>query len=517
MIRRPSLPLVALALGLSACTGSRDGGDDRRLSLQLNSEPVTLDPSRVEDGLAFRVITNLMDGLTGFTNEGTLIPRLAEAIEPPADGKTWRFRIRPDAKWSDGVPVDASQFKLAIERALRPETGSKLSGLLKWIEGADAFSKGKATGVSGIVADGAKIEFRLVKPISFFDQVLALPIAYPLRKDVLDAHGGRWDTLRGKDIPTVGAYRVKSYLPDQEILFEAARAVPAHAPKEVLLRIIVDESTGSTLFDQKRLDVLTRIPAFDQERYEKQGIVKVVPFQATYFFSFNRKKKPFDKPEFRRAFAAAIRKHDIVRILGTGEIPASAWVARGQEGYYEFKGDAEGRDLALASAREKGRALGWKGEIRIGFDVSGRNTTVAEKVQADLKSEYGWPSRLRNMEWKSYVRSIYSDPEMVFRFGWSSPMIDPAVHLLPFTTNDPFSFTGYSNPRYDRLIDEIVGMKPSPERERKIVEAQKILIEEDCVVVPVYHYVSTYAVGPRVSKFRMNPLGYSHFEEIELK
>src|SRR5690606_3457237 len=148
---------------------------------------------------------------------------------------------------------------------------------------------------------------------------------------------------------------------------------------------------------------------------------------------------------------------------------------------------------------------------------SGRNSTIVEKVQSDLKAAYGWNVKLVNQEWKTYVRNLYSDPEMIFRFGWSSPMLDPAIHLLPFTTNDPFTFTNYSNPKYDRLIGEIVSMKPSQERSRKIADAQKILLQEDVIVVPVYHYVSTFALGPRVAKYGMNPLGYTRFAEVEMR
>ena len=96
-------------------------------------------------------------------------------------------------------------------------------------------------------------------------------------------------------------------------------------------------------------------------------------------------------------------------------------------------------------------------------------------------------------------------------------MIDPAVHLLAFTTKDPFSFSDYSNPKYDALVAQIVGMKPSQARARLIADAQKILLEEDVIVVPIYHYVSTFALGARVAKYGMNPLGYTRFEEVELR
>ena len=513
MIRRFLIALWIGLVGVTGCTRSGTETDRRQLAFHLNSEPVTLDPSRVEDGLGVRLIVNLMDGLMGFNSRGELVRRLAKSMDVSSDLKTYKFVIRDDATWSDGVPIDGEQIQLGIERALRPETGAKLAGLLKWIEGAEAFSAGKLTSVSGIQAKGRSIEFRLTKPISFFDQILGLPVAYPLRKDVLAANDGKWDPLRGKNVPTSGAYRIRASTPDQEILLEAARPIPSSAPKQVLLRIVTDESTASTLFDQGKIDVLTRIPAFDQKRYEEKKVVRNVPFQATFFLGFNLKKKPFDRVEYRRAIAGAVKKGELVRMLGTGEEPAASWIPKGYEGFYPFKPDSEGRDLAFAGSKVSSRE-----EIRIAFDSGTRNSIALEKVQADLKEGLGWKVRLRNMDWKTLVYSISHEPEMVYRYGWSSSLKDPSAFLLPFVTKDPFNFSGFSNGKYDKLVEEIVAMRPSAEREAKIIQAEKILLEEEAVVVPLYHYVTSYAVGPRVVKYEVSPLvGVTLFEEVELK
>jgi oligopeptide transport system substrate-binding protein len=513
MIRRFSLlALSILGLAHTGCTSSLSEAERNLLSFHLNSEPVTLDPSLVEDGLGIRVIVNLMDGLMGFNSRGELVKRVAKSIEISPDFKTYKCVIRADATWSDGVPVDAAQFQVGIERVLKPETGAKLAGLLKWIEGAEEYAAGRATAVTGIRAKGREIEFHLTKPISFFGQILALPIAYPLRKDVLKANGEKWDPIRGKNVPTNGTYRIRSSTPDQEILIEAAKPVPSAAPKQVRMRIITDESTASTLFDQGKLDVLTRIPSFDQKRYEEKKLVRTVPFQATFFLGFNRKKKPFDRVDFRRAVAGAVKKGELVRILGTGETSAASWIPKGYEGYYPFNADSEGRDVEFAGSKVESRE-----EIRIAFDSGTRNSIILEKVQADLKDGLGWKVRLKNMDWKALVHSISEDPEMVYRYGWSSSMRDPSSFLLPFVTGDPFNFSNYSNSRYDRLVEEIVAMRPSPEREAKIIAAEKILLNEDVVVVPLYHYVSTYAVGPRIKRFDVSPLvGVTLFEEVEL-
>lgn len=521
MFRRSCFVFILLfwvPLALTSCVRKVAKLDSGRITVDSNSEPVTLDPSRVEDGLGIRLVANIMDGLMGFNSQGVLVQRLAESIEVSKDLKTYRFTLKKGAQWSDGVPVDVDQFKVAIERALQPKTGSKLSGFLKWIEGATAYSEGRAKAVTGIKTDGRDIIFQLIKPVSFFDQVLALPIAYPLRRDVLEANDGKWDPLRGKNVPTNGAYRIRSSTPDQEILLEASRALPKMAPKEVRVRIVNDESTGATLFEKGELDVLSRIPAIDLKRFIEKGVVKSVPLAVTYFLGLNPKKKPFDQIEYRRAFAGAMKRTELMRVLDTGERAGNSWIPAGSEGALLMHENSDGRDPKFQADVAKIKALTTSPEVTIAFDASERNNLILEKVQADLKEALGWKVRLRNLDWKPHVRAIYSDPEQVFRFGWSSPMQDPTPFLLPFVTRDPFSFSGYANPKYDRLVEEIVGMRPSEKRAEKMKEAQEILISEAVLIVPLFHYMASYAVGPRVAKFPVSPIvGVTLFEEVEMK
>jgi len=511
-----AIPAVLLAAA-AACT-KKDEAPKDTLQIQLSSEPVSLDPSLAEDGLGFRILINVMDGLVGYTNEGRLVNRLAESYEISEDRKTYRFKLRPDAVWSDGAAVDASQFKLALERALKPATGSKLSGLLRVIRGASDLVRGTNPHASGIVADGRDLTITLEKPASYFLQVLTLPIAYPLRADVLERNGGRWDALRGDRVPTNGAYKFAGYARDQRIELTAHQRLPDGAPRNVLLRIVQDESTGASLFERGKLDVLSRIPAYDQKKYEEKGQVRVVPFLATYFLGFNLKKPPFNDRDFRRALAGAIKKEELVRALGTGETPASSWIPRGLEGYYPYRADAAGVESVFADSVARVKARKYPGKIVMGFDSSGRNALVMEKVQSDARAALGWKVELANSDWKSFTKSIYVDPTPVFRFGWSTPMIDPVIFLSAFTTKDPFTFTSYSNPAYDGLVARIVALEPGDaERARLIAQAQKILVEDEAIVIPLYHYVSTQVVGPRLAKYEVSPFGHTRYEEVRLK
>jgi hypothetical protein len=60
-------------------------------------------------------------------------------------------------------------------------------------------------------------------------------------------------------------------------------------------------------------------------------------------------------------------------------------------------------------------------------------------------------------------------------------------------------------------------MSPGPDRQERIFEAQRLLVDEEAVIVPLYHYVQTHAVAEAVAGFRVNPFGMIRFDELSVR
>jgi ABC-type transport system substrate-binding protein len=74
-----------------------------------------------------------------------MVPDLARDWEVREGGRRYVFHLREDARWSDGVPLTASDFEFTWERVLDPVTGSPWrDSLLYDIAGAVAFCQGEA-------------------------------------------------------------------------------------------------------------------------------------------------------------------------------------------------------------------------------------------------------------------------------------------------------------------------------------------------------------------------------------
>jgi oligopeptide transport system substrate-binding protein len=299
---------VGLSLSFLGCVQKNKTAPDV-VTVQFSGEPATLDPTLAEDGLSLKILSNIMLGLYAYNDEGQLIPALSESVQISKDQKTYQFKIKSQALWSDGVPVKAEQFKLAIERALDPKSGSRLSGMISMIQKVE----------DHLDPQDQTLKITLKKPVGYFLSLLSLPITLPLRQDILDAHQGKIDFLLNPKLPTTGAYQIIEHQRDQKItLARNAWVTLTHpqSPREVILKIIQDESTASSLFLKGELDILGRVPDLEYERFIKEKKLKVFPMVGTFFLAFNLKKAPFNQVEVRRAVSVAIQREQVIRSFG---------------------------------------------------------------------------------------------------------------------------------------------------------------------------------------------------------
>ncbi|MEO5730741.1 MAG: peptide ABC transporter substrate-binding protein, partial [Byssovorax sp.] len=149
--------LVAV-LGLSACSNEetspyfgttlRRAKDPRTFYVNNVSEPEYLDPGKCNDTLSGALIAQLFEGLTGYDpRDGHPVQGVAERWDRSDDNRLFRFHLRDDARWSDGVKVTARDFEYAWKRVLRPSTASKSVPNLYALKNGEPFSQGKLKAV----------------------------------------------------------------------------------------------------------------------------------------------------------------------------------------------------------------------------------------------------------------------------------------------------------------------------------------------------------------------------------
>ena len=140
-----------------------------------------------------------------FPDGARLAPSLAEA-EPivSANGRTYTFTIRKDARFSTGAPVTALAFKHAMERILNPAMDT---GDANWLEmvGAKKMLAGKTTTLDGALARGRTLILRLTTRVRDLPERTANLCAVPPSLPA-DPEGAR------APLPSAAPYYVSEYV-----------------------------------------------------------------------------------------------------------------------------------------------------------------------------------------------------------------------------------------------------------------------------------------------------------------
>ncbi len=513
-----AIKCIILGLVFFALSCNQAKVQSNTLAIQLTSEPVSLDFSTSEDGLSLRLFGFLMSGMMRVNGKGELVHEMAERIESLNSGSRYIIHLKK-WKWSDGVDVKASHFVYAIKRTLDPKISSKLIDLLFFIKNAVLYKHSKLTDFSkvGIKAiDDSKIQIDLESNFTFFPQLLSLAIFFPQRQDLIEKMGSKWT----EKMITTGPYTIERWNHQRELVFVKNQFYPeniSHLPNRISFPIITDEMTSLNLFDSEKLDLVSRVPVLEMDRFKKTNQVLDFPFYATYYVGFNQKISPWNQKKARLAFAQSIDRNGILKIINSGETEATSWIPKGIPGANESIG-VHFNPQKVKDGFKNFENVNKEGLV-LGFDSGARNQMIVEKIKQDIKNNLNLDLELKARDWKTYVRELTSNTPALFRFGFLSLFSDPYAHLFLFQSDNPNNYTGWKSTRYDELLSKIAKTDPvkdASKRQKLVNEAQKIITEEEVVVVPIYHYIQRVLVSKKVQNIEINGLGLIDLKTLKV-
>jgi oligopeptide transport system substrate-binding protein len=173
---------------------STDLASEQILNRHLGADPRTLDPSLATDVVSQRVLDDLFEGLVTLGEDGRTVPGVALTWDTSADGKTWTFHLREDARWSNGQPVTADDFVYAWRREVDPATGSEYAQALAPIENAMDVSSGKLPPARlGVESAGAHtLVVHLHAPTPYLVALLTNAYLIPIYEPAVKQWGDSW-------------------------------------------------------------------------------------------------------------------------------------------------------------------------------------------------------------------------------------------------------------------------------------------------------------------------------------
>ncbi|MGL5116297.1 MAG: peptide ABC transporter substrate-binding protein, partial [Beijerinckiaceae bacterium] len=435
-----------------------------------DGDPETMDPQKSQTTIESHLSRDLREGLMIHNARGEVVYGVATSHTESQDGTVYTFKIRPNAKWSNGEDFKASDYVFSFRRIINPETGAKYANILYPLKNAEKINKKEGglkledLGVKAI--DDKTLEITLERPTPYFLELLTHQTGYALSEANYRKHGA--DFVKPENWVSNGAYVLKEWVPNSHI--KAEKNPHFHDAANVQIERIMyfptpDFSAAARRFMAGELHFTTDIPA-DQVKFLKERLgsqVHIAPYLGTYYFAFNTAKKPFDDVRVRNALSMAIDRAFIAeQIWGGTMVPAYSFVPPGIGNYgkpaaaaFEAKSpidrEDEARKLLAAAGFGQGKPL--KVEIRYNTTDNNRRTMVAV---ADQWKQIGVETTFINTDTRTHFAFLRERGDFdIARAGWIGDYSDPQNFLfLLQSDNKGFNYARWENAGFDKLMKQ---------------------------------------------------------------
>lgn len=485
------------------------------INIGNGGEPKDLDPHLVTGVPEHHILLNIFEGLVG-KDPKTLapLPGVAESWKISKDGKVYTFKLRKNAKWSNGEAITAQDFIYSWTRLLTPSIASEYNYQGFYIKGAKDFNTGKTKDAStlGLKAlDANTLEVTLENPTPFFLGLLYHHSLMPVHKATIEKFGSKW--TRPGNIVSNGPFLLKRWEINKVISLEKS-PLYWEADKVTLTQAnffpVEKQDTEEKMFRSKELHVTNEIPLEKLPLWQKDtsGVYQGDPYLGSYFYLLNTKHKPLDKKEVRKALNLAIDREKIVRLVTRGgQLPGTALTPSGTGGYKPIP--RLPADLSrLKEAQELLAKAGYPGgkdfpRLDILYNTSENHKKIAEAIQQMWKSNLGIEVGLYNQEWKVYLDSQQTLNYQIARKGWIADYNDPNTFLDMFVTDGGNNNSGWSNKKYDGLIAAAAKEQNQAKRFKIFQQAEDVLLEE-LPIIPIYIYTKNFLLSKDVQGYFPN-------------
>lgn len=501
-------------------SGGSSKSAEQVLHLASDDDIPSLDVHHATDAVSFEADYEIFSGLMRLNEDGDAIPDMAaEKPKVSSDKKVYTFKIRDDAKWSDGSPVTANDFVYAWKRDVNPKEAGDYayifgSANIKNAEeimdkDSDLFGKVDKLGVKAL--DEKTLQVTLSKPTPYFVSLMTFPPFYPLKKEVVEKYGKKYATSPDKMLYN-GAFVMTKWQHGTGWTFEKnSKWWGADSVKldKVDVKVVNEESSRINLYNTGKLDYVTLTSENVGQFEGKDGFHKGDLTADIYFVRLNQKNEALQNKNIRDALYNGFDRKGLVDgILKDGSLPAYFFVPKnyikGPNGD-DFR--AENPEINKHSLKEA-QASWKKGLKEIGKSKVSLNLLTTDDSQADQKAVYlkgqleqNLPGLTVNINKQPRSNFFTLRSKMQYDMAisdWIPDYQDPMTFLDIWVTDGSSNQEAYSNKQYDQLVDQIHKSGADPEKRWKLMhQAEKVLLE-DAAVVPLYQPATASVTNPKV-------------------
>ncbi|QYU70553.1 hypothetical protein J4558_10725 [Leptolyngbya sp. 15MV] len=151
------------------------------------------------------------------------------------------------------------------------------------------------------------------------------------------------------------------------------------------------------------------------------------------------------------------------------------------------------------------------------FNKDAGHDLIAQAVAKNWEQHLGVSVILQQKEIKVFREDLKNANFMTSRAGWFGDYGDPTTFLYLNRTGDGNNDRKYSNPRYDELLDQAATELDPQRRMALLAEAERIIVEEDVPMFPIFHYSQVYLFDPhRITGISSHPRQEQAMYEVDV-
>jgi peptide/nickel transport system substrate-binding protein len=533
--------LGAALLSLSSCGGGGSGGGGKEggtLKGTYASFPDYLDPqlSYTVEGWTAMYDTYLplltyahANGAAG----SRVVPALAESMPKITNGgKTYTLTLRKGLEYSDGTPVEASDFASSIERLFR--ISSPGSFFYEDIVGAQEFAETKTGDIPGIKTDdqSGKIEIDLVNPRGTFTNELGMPFAAPVPS------GTPAKNLTADPPPATGPYMISktepgrgwSYVRNPQWAKNNSAIMPdfpsGHVDK-IDIEVVRNNSTQVNEIERNKSDWMQTPISADlynkvKDKYEGTQFRIEHPINL-YLFWINTARAPFDDVKVRQAVNYAVDDAALERIYAGSLAATHQILPEGMPGYKPF--DLYPHNMAKAKKLIE-EANPSDRNITVWTDNESPNSEAGAYYEGVL-NELGFNAKLKTINADNYYTLIGNESTPDLDTGWLAFYEDyphPNDFFQAMLSGESIAPTDNTNlsriddPKLNAKIAKLGAEPLGPEQEAEYAALDKAYMEQAPMVPYGTNTVSTFVDSEiELSKVIFNPTFGQDLTSFEFK
>ncbi len=504
--------------------------EEQVLNLIMSAEIPTLDSALVTDSVGFDLLNNVNEGLYRLNQENVAVPAIAEGEpEISEDGLTYTFKLR-DAKWSDGSPVTANDFEFAWKRAMNPDTASEygpymMEGVIK--NAAEIVAGEMEYTELGVKAEDEKtLVVTLEKPIPYFLSLMSFGTFLPQKEEFVTAQGENY-SKNSEALLYNGPFALKNWdgtgLSWQLVKNDQYWDADTVKLTEINYDVVKETATGVNLYTQGQKDRVGLNGEYAMQYADDAELVTELD-QSVFYFKYNQErngeKSPLANVNIREAITKAFNKEDLVNVvLANGSVAANYLVPKDftfDENANDFR-DVNG-DMATFNP-EEAKAAWDKGLQELGvteleLEILGGDSDLSKKMDEYFKDqlEKNLPGLKISLKEVPFAVRLELDTNQDYDIqvaGWGPDYQDPYTFMTLWLTGGGNNQMSYSNPKYDELVlsanNELA--MDAEARWQALADAEKILIDEDFGIGPIYQRGTMQLVKPYVKGVVAHPFG----------